>query len=336
MKVAERAAKPVMIEVPLQVGPVAPVGGKLSNKIDHDSHAETLERWVAGVTVALPALGVLLAGYVWWGTAIGWAELSVAAAMYLLTSMGITAGFHRYFTHKSFECVGAFKWYLGVAGSMASQGPILFWAASHRRHHQNSDDENDPHSPHHHGGGVKGVLLGFWHAHIGWMLSHSPENYFKLTPDLLRDRGVVMMSRFYFLWVLLGLAIPAVAVGLIRGDWWGVWTGFLWGGLVRLFLQQHVTWSINSVCHLWGAKDFRTGDESRNNALLSVVSLGESWHNNHHAFPASSRHGLKWWQIDLTYVTLKVASWTGLVSELRTVSEKAMARKTATDVVGEG
>lgn len=302
--------------------------------IEH-THAESLERWVAGVTVVVPTLGVLLAGYLLWGTAIGWPELSVAIVMYLVTSIGITAGFHRYFTHKSFECVKPFKWYLGVAGSMCSQGPILFWAASHRRHHQNSDDENDPHSPHHHGGGVKGVLLGFWHSHVGWMLNHSPENYFKLTPDLLRDRQVVTMSKLYFVWVLLGLAIPAAAVGLIRGDLWGVFTGFLWGGLVRLFVQQHVTWSINSVCHLWGAKDFRTGDESRNNALLSVFSLGESWHNNHHAFPASSRHGLKWWQIDLTYVTLKVCKLLGIVSELRTVTDRAMARKLATNVVGE-
>ena len=247
--------------------------------------------------------------------------------MYLFSMLGITMGFHRLFTHRSFQCVAPLRAVLGIAGSMAAQGPLFFWVACHRRHHQTSDEKDDPHSPQHHGGGAMGVLRGWFHAHVGWMFWHKPENYFRLVPDLLRDRLALNINRTYFLWIALGLAVPAMIGGLAGHSWRGAATGLLWGGLVRIFLVHHATWSLNSVCHMYGTRPFDNRDHSRNNYFCAVLTFGEGFHNNHHAFPASARHGLRWWEFDLVYVVIRALSTFHVVWDVRQPDEQSILRK---------
>lgn len=291
----------------------------------HSSAAERIERWVTLVTVFAPLVAVGLAIAFLWRRWVEPRDLWICAAMYLLSISGITMGFHRLFTHKSFKCGALLRALLGIAGSMASQGPLFFWVACHRRHHQHSDDAGDPHSPHAHGEGARGVLRGWWHAHVGWMLAHKPENYFRLVNDLVRDPVVMMVHRWYFLWVVAGLALPGLVSAWIAGSAAAFWPGVLWGGFVRMFLVHHVTWSVNSVCHLFGSSPFNTADESRNNAVVAVLTLGEGWHNNHHAFPSSARHGLRWWQVDPTYFALLALGAVRLVWDVRTPSERELS-----------
>jgi stearoyl-CoA desaturase (delta-9 desaturase) len=206
---------------------------------------------------------------------------------------------------------------LAIAGSMAVEGPVLKWVAVHRLHHQHSDDEDDPHSPHFHGGGVRGMLLGLWHAHVGWMFDDDHENLERYIPDLRRDRTLCAISRLFPVWVVVGLALPALIGGLATRSWSGAGLGLIWGGLVRVFFVHHVTWSINSVCHIWGSQPFGNRDHSRNNVIFGFLALGEGWHNNHHAFPASARHGLKWWQADMSYVLIRFLALLGLAWRIK-------------------
>ncbi len=283
-----------------------------------DPRAERIERWVTVVTVVLPLAATV------WAVVLGWRrwveprDLAAAGAMYVATVLGITVGFHRLFTHKAFKCGPVLRAALGIAGSMASQGPLLFWVACHRRHHRHSDTELDPHSPRPHGAGARGVLLGWWHAHVGWMFAHRPENYFRLVNDLVRDPVALAVHRGYFLWVAAGLVLPGAVCAAVAGDGAAFWSGLLWGGLVRMFVVHHVTWSVNSICHVAGSRPFATDDGSRNNAFIAVLSLGEGWHNNHHAFPSSARHGFVWWQVDPSYLLLRLLQAAGLVRDLRT------------------
>jgi stearoyl-CoA desaturase (delta-9 desaturase) len=195
---------------------------------------------------------------------------------------------------------------------MAVQGPLLNWVAVHRRHHQLSDTPDDPHTPYHRGRGFLGLIRGFWHAHVGWILGPDHPSLSRYIPDLRRSTFLRVVSALFPLWVALGLAVPAVLGGLLTGSWQGFVLGLIWGGLVRVFLVHHVTWSINSACHLWGGKPYDCGDESRNNVVFGVLALGEGWHNNHHAFPTSARHGLKWWQIDVSYWVIRGLELVGL------------------------
>ena len=237
--------------------------------------------------------------------------------MYMATGFGITIGYHRLFAHRAFEAARPLKFLLAVLGSMAVQGELIKWAAVHRRHHQHSDQPDDPHSPYHYGGGVRGVLAGFWHAHVGWILKADYPNLKKYTKDLQADNIIRVVSGLFGVWVFLGLLIPAVLGGLITGTWTGAFLGLLWGGFVRIFLVHHVTWSINSVCHLWGTRPYDRGDYSRNNLLFGVLGLGEGWHNNHHAFPSSARHGLRWWELDVSYIVIRALELIGLARRVR-------------------
>lgn len=286
-------------------------------------------RLVNLIGVLLPFIGLIAAIWLLWGIAFSWVYLVLLFVMYLISGLGITVGYHRFFTHKSFETPRFMQALLAIAGSMALEGSVLKWAAVHRSHHQHSDDDHDPHSPHTHGAGVWNAIRGMWHAHMGWLFRSHSISLQKYVVDLRRDRLIRTMSALFPLWVLLGLLIPAVLGGLLTWSWTGVLLGFIWGGLVRIFLVHHVTWSINSVCHIWGSRPFKSHDESRNNIVFGVLGLGEGWHNNHHAFPTSARHGLRWWQLDISYLTILAMSRVGLASKIRVPSPARVAAKQA-------
>jgi stearoyl-CoA desaturase (delta-9 desaturase) len=232
--------------------------------------------------------------------------------MYGITVIGIDVGLHRLVAHRAFQTTSAVRACLCILGSMAAQGPVLFWVAIHRRHHALSDQPGDPHSPHLEGDGLRGTLRGLWHAHTGWLFKHQLPRGAAYITDLINDRSMRKVSRLYFLWVALGLTIPAALGWWLHGTWWGALRGFVWGGLVRIFLVQHVTWSINSICHLFGTRPFANVDHSANNAWLALLSFGESWHNNHHAFPSAAFHGFRWWQIDVAGYVIRALGWIGL------------------------
>ena len=262
--------------------------------------SETGERVIQGVSVAAPLLALVAAGWLAWGGALHWQDLVVLAVMYLLTGMGITLGYHRLFTHRSFKTTAAVRATLAVLGSMAVQGSVIEWTATHRKHHVHSDQPGDPHSPHlHDRPGWRGALSGLAYAHLGWVFRGKDRaNPARFARDLLADRSIRVISRTFPVWVLAGLAL-AFGLGVaLTGSIAGGLTGLLWGGGARIFLLHHATFSINSLCHFFGRRAFRTGDESRNLAWLAPITFGEAWHNNHHAFPTSARHGLERWQFD--------------------------------------
>lgn len=284
---------------------------------------------VNAVVVIVPFVALLVGMVLLWNAGIGWLYFGLLFGLYAFSGLGITIGYHRLFTHKSFQCGPVLRVLTGIAGSMAAEGPLFKWVATHRRHHQHSDDDHDPHSPHQHGYGVRGLIAGAWHAHIGWIFAPDPPDLNRYVVDLRADPLLRFVDRFFLVWMLLGLAIPAILGGLISASWTGAWLGLLWGGLIRICLLHHVTWSINSVCHLWGSRPFRSNDHSRNNVVFGILGLGEGWHNNHHAFPTSARHGLFWWQFDMSYILIRVMAMLKLVWNVRRPSEAAMAAKLA-------
>ena len=281
------------------------------------------------VAVIVPFAALLLAVVSLWGRGFSWTDFGLLTCMYLLTVLGITVGFHRLFTHRAFETNVVVAFILGVLGSMAVQGRLFTWVALHRRHHQHSDDVADPHSPHHAGEGAWGVLRGIWHSHIGWLFQPKPPDLQRYVKDLNQSRSLRVVDRLFFLWVAAGLLIPAALGGLLARSWAGAFLGLMWGGLVRVLLVHHVTWSINSVCHLWGRRPYRSGDQSRNNFLFGVLALGEGWHNTHHAFPTSARHGLRWWQPDLSYWVIRGLAALGLAWNLKQPSRKTQMSREA-------
>jgi len=250
--------------------------------------------------------------------------------LYILCGFGITIGFHRMLTHRAFEAVKPLKAMLLVFGSMAVQGPAITWAVDHRTHHANSDKEGDPHSPHHgFGNGIGGQLRGLLHAHMGWMFTHRQAlERARMGRDLVEDKLVSFVDRTFLLWAVTGFVVPfALGWALTGGTWRGAFTGLLWGGLVRLFLNHHVTWSVNSICHYFGRRPFAAYDLSTNNWVLALPSLGESWHHNHHVFPTSAFHGLGRTQIDVS--GLVIAGWEklGWVTDVRRPSSDQIMRK---------
>jgi stearoyl-CoA desaturase (delta-9 desaturase) len=277
--------------------------------------------------VLVPFLAFIVAIVLTWGVAFNWVYLAILGFMYLVTSLGITIGYHRLFTHRSFKTSKPVVATLAVFGSMAVQGPVLQWVADHRKHHQHSDEEGDPHSPHLHDEGILNSLRGMWHAHAGWLVSPKPRGSMRYIGDLRKDRILRKINKQFPLWVLVGLIIPAILGGVLTASWMGVLLGFLWGGLVRIFLVHHVTWSINSVCHIWGAQPFDTHDQSKNNMVMGVFAMGEGWHNNHHAFQSSARHGLKWWEFDLSYIIIWCMSKIGLASGVRVPTRERIQAK---------
>ncbi|MFO0840115.1 MAG: fatty acid desaturase [Phycisphaerae bacterium] len=283
------------------------------------------QRFVVAGLVIIPFLGAIAAGFLLWGRWVTALDLALLATFYVLTGLGVTLGFHRLFTHRGFETVRPIRYLLEICGAMAAQGPPLIWVAVHRQHHQHSDEELDPHSPHAYGTGIAAIIRGFLHAHVGWMMKLEHPDLDRYAPDLNREKTFRRISNLFPVWVMLGFALPALIGGLISQSWFGALTGFIWGGLVRMFLVHHLTWSVNSVCHLWGQRHFNSSDESRNNFLMGLLAFGEGWHNNHHAFPTSARHGLLWWQFDVTYIVIRALSLVGLAWRVRLPSPESLA-----------
>jgi stearoyl-CoA desaturase (delta-9 desaturase) len=279
--------------------------------------------------VVLPFIALLAAVLTLWNRYVTWADLGILVGMYLVTAIGITVGYHRLFTHRSFETSRTLKVLLASLGSMAVEGPLIGWVADHRKHHAFSDQEGDPHSPHvGHGDGLRGALAGLYHAHMGWLFEHegmtSARRYAK---DLIVDRDLVRVSKAFPWLVAAGLAIPAGLGYLIGGTLQAAFLGLLWGGLVRIFFVHHVTWSVNSVCHFFGRQRFDTKDESRNVFWLALPSLGEAWHHNHHAFPSSAMHGLRWWEVDISGLIIRGLEKVGLARKVVRVTPERLAER---------
>ncbi len=269
-----------------------------------------LEQAAVLIGVIVPLIGTVFAIVLLWQRMVTWRDLAILGGMYFFTALGITIGYHRMLTHRSFEAHPIVRFIFLALGSIAVEGPALEWASTHIKHHATTDTDDDPHSP----------LAGFLHAHVGWIIygeKADPQTYGKW---LLKDRLVVWMSRTFLFWALLGFVIPYLLGG---------WTGVLWGGLVRVFLTHHVTWSVNSVCHTFGRRMFETNDRSKNQWLVGLLAFGEGWHNNHHAFPRSAFHGLRWWQFDLSGYIIRGLERLGLVRKVWRVPEVAMQARLA-------
>jgi stearoyl-CoA desaturase (delta-9 desaturase) len=264
---------------------------------------------VAAIVTVAPALGFIAACVRVVAGRVSAFELEVGATMYALTIIGVEVGFHRIVAHRGASARNVPRLLLLVLGSMAAQGPLAWWVATHRRHHERSDRDGDPHSPRLVAGKPLRGWSGFWHAHLGWMWREPAElDWSRYARDVLRDRLLFFVHRSYFYWIVLGFALPG-AIGFWHAGYEGALGALLWGGLVRMFLVHNAMWSVASVCHLYGSRPYEmAGDHSRNNAWLALFTFGESWHNNHHAFPSSVRHGLEWWQLDLNYIVIRMLS----------------------------
>jgi stearoyl-CoA desaturase (delta-9 desaturase) len=284
------------------------------------------EQTLLYVFVIIPFIALLAAIPVAWGWGLGWTDLALTAAFYVVTGLGITVGFHRYFTHSAFKANRALKIALAIAGSMAIEGPVIRWVADHRRHHAFSDREGDPHSPWRYGETVPALLKGLGFAHVGWMFDVEQTNRERFTPDLLRDRDIVRVDRLFPLWVAISLGAPAVLGGLITWSWTGALSAFFWASLIRVCLLHHVTWSINSICHAIGQRPFVARDKSANFWPLAILSFGESWHNMHHADPTSARHGVLRGQIDISARVIWAFEKLGWAHGARWPSQERLAK----------
>jgi len=278
----------------------------------------TAHRIAVAIFTGLPMIALAAAIPVaWiWGF-LNWQTVLVGIVFYLFSGLGIAMGFHRYFTHGSFKATRAFKIMLGVAGTLAIEGPILNWVSDHRRHHKYSDKEGDPHSPWRFGTDLKALTKGLVWAHMGWLFDRNGSSHKKFSPDWLADRDIRALHKLFPVLVVATLLAPALIVGLWTMSWQGALIALFWAGLVRVSFLHHVTWSINSICHTFGKREFEARDKSRNVAWLAVLSFGESWHNLHHADPTCARHGVFKGQIDIAARAIWLAEKLGWVSNVR-------------------
>jgi stearoyl-CoA desaturase (Delta-9 desaturase) len=286
-----------------------------------------LEQVALGLFILVPFAALVAAVPVAWGGWLGWVDVGIAVFMYYFTLLGVTVGFHRLFTHKSFKPNRGVKIGLAIAGSMAVQGPVVRWVADHRKHHKFSDRDGDPHSPWKYGASLRGLTKGLYHAHVGWLFDEEQTPQRKYAPDLMKDKDIVLVSRHFWLWTAVSLSIPLVLGGLITWSWQGALTAFFWGSLVRVALLHHVTWSINSICHAVGNRPFLSRDKSANVWWLAIPSGGESWHNLHHADPTCARHGVLRGQVDMTARTIWILEKFGWVEDVRWPVKERIAAK---------
>ncbi len=280
--------------------------------------------------VLVPLIAVVIAVPFAWGWGLSWTDVAIAAVFYVLSGLGITVGFHRHFTHGAFKANRGLRYSLAAAGQLAVQGPVIIWVADHRRHHAFSDREGDPHSPWLYGTSVPALAKGFWHAHMGWLFDRDNTNQKRFAPDLLADRDIVRVDKLFWLWTIISLFGPAVVGGLVTWSWHGALTAFFWAGLVRVALLHHVTWSVNSICHMIGERPFSSRDRSANFWPLALLSFGESWHNLHHADPTCARHGVLRGQIDISARVIYFFEKFGWATKVRWPSAQRLARIQAT------
>ncbi|MEU4668332.1 acyl-CoA desaturase [Amycolatopsis sp. NPDC023774] len=275
----------------------------------------------------VPFVALVAAVPLLWGWGLSWVDAALFVVFYTFGTLGVTVGYHRYFTHGAFKAPRALRIALAVSGSMAVQGSVIFWVASHRRHHAFADREGDPHSPWLFGTSPAALLRGFWHAHMGWMFKREVTNADRFAPDLVGDRDLRLVNRFFALWIALSVALPAALGGLITWSWWGALTAFFWAGLVRIALLHHVTWSVNSVCHLIGERPFASRDKAANFWPLAILSMGESWHNSHHADPTCARHGVLRGQVDVSARVIWLFERFGWATDVRWPRADRLAAK---------
>jgi stearoyl-CoA desaturase (delta-9 desaturase) len=288
-----------------------------------------LDRVVTALITAVPPLLLVLAGWQLWNHGLRWRDIAIFFALYVPAALGVTVGFHRLFTHRSFKTSPWLRGMFAVMGTMSVEGPVISWVADHRKHHAYSDRLGDPHSPHvDHGGGWRGALRGLAHAHVGWLFDHQQRGAReRFAPDLLADPVVAFVDSTFVVWSLAGLAIPFGLGALIGGTVSAGLEGMLWGGAVRIFALHHVTYSINSLCHFFGRRRFRTDDQSRNLAWLAALSFGEGWHNNHHAFPTSAFHGMGAREVDVSGIVISALERVGLVWDVQRIGiERQLAK----------
>ena len=276
--------------------------------------------------VLIPMLALVAAVPLSWGWGLSWLDVGLAVGFYFLSGLGVTVGFHRYFTHRAFKADRGLRNSLAISGSLALQGDVITWVADHRRHHAFADKEGDPHSPWLFGTSPAALAKGFCHAHMGWTFGKDRTNAARFTPDLLADRHIVLISRLFPLWTAVSLLAPALLGGLITMSWWGALTAWFWAGLVRVAVLHHVTWSINSICHMVGDRPFAAQGKATNFWPLAILSMGESWHNLHHADPTCARHGVRRGQTDMTARVIWALEKLGWAHDVRWPTPDRLAR----------
>jgi stearoyl-CoA desaturase (delta-9 desaturase) len=286
-----------------------------------------LQRALVAIFVAVPLLALVAAIPIAWGWGLGWHDIVLALVFYVISGLGISTGYHRYFTHASFKAKRPLRIALAVAGSLAFEGPVLNWVADHRRHHKYSDREGDPHSPWRFGEDWKALTKGLLFAHMGWLFELNRTSQPKYCPDLLADGAIRRISRSFMAFAAVSLALPALIGGLWSMSLHGAITALFWAGLVRVALLQHVTWSINSICHTFGKEEFVVRDRAKNVAWLAIASFGESWHNLHHCDPTCARHGVLKGQIDISARLIWIFEKLGWVHDVRWPSQTRLSAK---------
>jgi len=287
------------------------------------------EQVALALFVAVPLVAVASTGFVLWGNGLSWVDVILAVTFYWVAGHGITVGFHRYLTHGSFKAKRPLRIALAVAGSLAIEGPATRWVADHRRHHAYSDDEGDPHSPWRYGNSFRGLSKGLWHSHVGWLFDVEQTDQKRFVPDLLADKDIARVSKAFPALVAVSLLLPPVLGGLITWSFAGALSAFFWASLVRVALLHHVTWSINSICHTWGERPFVTKDRSVNVWWLAILSMGESWHNLHHADPTCARHGVDKGQLDTSARLIRWFEQAGWVRDVRWPKQERLAARRA-------
>ncbi|HKH88888.1 MAG TPA: fatty acid desaturase [Acidimicrobiales bacterium] len=314
--------RPTLVDTPAEVPDASRLGIATARE-----RTSRVSQVVTLVAVIVPPLGLFMAMGLLWGVGFRLTDLVLFAVLYVVTGLGITVGYHRYFTHRSFETVAAVKVALAVLGAMTLQGPVTQWVTDHRKHHARSDQEGDPHSPHLSGDGLVGTIKGLWHSHIGWMFTtKGMERSMSYGRDLYEDRAIRVIDRCYLLWVGLSLAVPFLLGAWIGGSWSLGVEALVWAGLIRIFAFEHSTFAVNSICHTFGRRAYEARDQSRNNWVVALLVFGEGWHNNHHAFPRSARHGLGGRQLDPSWWVIRGLERVKLARAVRLPTPAQIAR----------
>jgi stearoyl-CoA desaturase (delta-9 desaturase) len=289
----------------------------------------TGEQIALSLFIGVPFLAILAAIPIAWGWGLGWHDVIIAVAMYAISGHGITVGFHRHFTHGAFKAKQPLRVAMAIAGSLAIEGPVIRWVADHRKHHKFSDRDGDPHSPWRYGETIPALMKGLFYAHMGWMFDVEQTPQHQYAPDLLKDKPIVRVSRAFSWLVAISLLVPPLVGGLWSMSWQGALSAFFWASLVRVGLLHHVTWSINSICHAVGKRPFKSRDKSGNVWWLAVLSMGESWHNLHHADPTCARHGVLRGQVDSSARVIQFFERLGWADDVRWPAPERIAAKRA-------